>query len=347
MRGIRVVCAVTAFALFVVASAAAGGKSLPGTLVREGANRQFVPGEVVVRFQPSVAKTARAAIVENGGATVAENLLLPRTQLLRLAPGTSVATAVTEFERTPGVAYVEPNYLYHALATPNDTRFASLWGLQKISAPAAWDLATGASGVTVAVVDTGIATDHPDLAPNIVPGHDFVQNDDDARDFDGHGTHVAGTIGARGNNARGVTGVIWAPSLMPVRVLDGSGSGTDADVTSGFTYACTHGAKVVNASLGGGGNSHAMADAIAACPNTLFVVARRKRRRGRRRRTDVPVQLRRAGAGRRPGEHHLRRRHRPGGRARELLELRSADGRRCSARRRGAQLVARVHRRLR
>ena len=115
------------------------------------------------------------------------------------------------------------------------------------------------------MVDTGIATDHLDLSANVVPGYDFVQGDTDPRDFNGHGTHVAGTIGARGNNGdrrhRASTG---RSSLMPVRVLDGSGSGSNANVAAGFAYACSHGAVIVNASLGGGGYStrHARRDRL-------------------------------------------------------------------------------------
>src|SRR5215218_5634936 len=139
--------------------------------------------------------------------------------------------------------------------------------------PSAWNVAIGNASVKVGVVDTGISTDHLDLRENVVAGYDFVQGDADPHDFNGHGTHVAGTIGARGNNGLGVSGVNWEVILMPVRVLDGSGSGSNATVTAGLVYACSHGANIVNASLGGTGYSTAMRDAIAGCPNTLFVVA--------------------------------------------------------------------------
>ena len=190
----------------------------------------------------------------------------------------SVQEGVREFKGKRDVLYAEPNYVYQASAIPNDARFGELWGLNQagdhdIDAPEAWDVTTGSSGVKVAVVDTGVAYDHPDLAQNMIPGHDFFANDNDARDEEGHGTHVAGTIGARGNNGIGIAGVNWTVSLMPVRVLGPTG-GTTASVTNGFAYAAANGAKVVNASLGGGGYSQLMKDAIdAAAGTTLFVVA--------------------------------------------------------------------------
>ena len=194
--------------------------------------------------------------------------------------------------------YAEPNFIYQPALTPNDPRFGELWGLNQgsdadIDAPEAWDLTTGSSSVVVAVVDTGVAYDHPDLAPNIwtnagdppgggdddgngflddTRGWDFISNDNDPRDLEGHGTHVAGTIGAKGNNAAGVTGVNWNVRLMPVRVL-GPNGGTNATVTNGFDYAGDMGARVANASLGGGGFSQAMKDTIDSHPGTLYVVA--------------------------------------------------------------------------
>ena len=153
----------------------------------------------------------------------------------------------------------------------------------------------GSASTVVAVVDSGVAWDHPDLAPNIwsnpdevagngvdddgngkvddVRGWDFVDGDNNPWDYDDHGTHVAGTIAARGNNGVGVTGVAWQASIMPVRALDALGTGSNADIADAFTYAAANGARVVNASLGGAGRSQAMSDAITNNPNTLFVVA--------------------------------------------------------------------------
>jgi subtilisin family serine protease len=265
--------AALAAALLAAAPAGAGAARDAVTLRAAGTDDVYVPGQVVVRFKASADLRGRKQALSHQRAATIERLGLPRLQLVRVSG--SVPEAVAALERDPAVAYAEPNYLYHATALPNDPRLSELWGLTKISAPGAWNVTTGSAAVRVAVVDTGVSTDHLDLSANVVPGFDFVQNDADPRDFNGHGTHVAGTIGARGNNGRGVAGVDWQVSLMPVRVLDGSGRGSNASVTAGFAYACSHGASIVNASLGGTAYSTAMRDAIGsrACADTLFVVA--------------------------------------------------------------------------
>jgi hypothetical protein len=123
------------------------------------------------------------------------------------------------------------------------------------------------------VVDSGVDLQHPDLKANILSGgYDFVGNDSDPTDQNGHGTHVAGTIGAVGNNGIGVAGVAWKARILPVRVLDASGSGLVSDVVKGYQYAASH-AQIVNVSLGGDEPSQAEYDAIRSASNTLFVVA--------------------------------------------------------------------------
>jgi subtilisin family serine protease len=272
--------------------------------------RRFVPGQVIVRFHSSATQGQRERAVDALDAHMAERLPLPRTQLLDLGPGEGVRDAVALLEDRQDVAFAQPNFIRGAQAIPNDPSFSSLWGLDNqgqavngtsgtpdadIDATAAWDTVTGDAQTVVAVVDTGIDYTHDDLQDNLwsnpdetpdngidddgngeiddVLGWDFVDSDNSPLDENGHGTHVAGTIGAQGNNGIGTTGVAWDASLIPVRVLDAGGSGTDADVAAAFVYAAQQGADVVNASLGGPGASPILSDAVTSNAGTLYVVA--------------------------------------------------------------------------
>jgi thermitase len=275
---------------------------------------RYARRELLVRFRPRVRAAARAATRDEHGATRVGALPVPGLQLVRLPHGVSVRDAAESFERDSSVMYAEPNLYYRLSALPNDARFGELWGLNNtgqslfgaggtsdadIDAPEAWNVAKGSNAVTVAIADSGIAYDHPDLQSNIWnnPGEtgagrekngrdddqnglvddwrgwDFVSNDNDPRDYNSHGTHVAGTIGARGNNAAGVTGVNWRVKLMPVRIADGNGVVTGAAMISGFDYAASKGARVVNASFGSPDTSQALLDTVRRHPKTLFVAA--------------------------------------------------------------------------
>jgi subtilisin family serine protease len=124
------------------------------------------------------------------------------------------------------------------------------WGLDTIEADAAHSTSIG-SGAVVAVVDTGVLASHEDLAGRLLPGHDFVQNDNTPQDENGHGTHVTGIVAADAGNGKGIEGVAPGAKVMPIRVLDASGTGTSDNVAKGIDYAVAHGADVINLSLGG------------------------------------------------------------------------------------------------
>ena len=283
MRRLLLPAAVALLALVAAAPAAA---------------QDFAPGELIVRFKASSDESERAETLAHRRAAVRAQLPLRGTQLVRLQPGDSVGAAAAAFARDPDVLYAEPNFLYRVQRTPNDPMFGTLWGLAEIGAPSAWDTTTGSASVVVAVVDTGIAAAHPDLSGNLwanpgevadgddddlngivddVYGYDAYEGDGTPQEAvgegEGHGTHVAGTIGAQGDNSTGITGVNWDVSLMAVRAADDDGFFSVLDIVDAFDYACTEGAKVVNGSFGGEGASTAIRNEIAACPGALFVFA--------------------------------------------------------------------------
>jgi subtilisin family serine protease len=257
---------------------------------------RFVPGELVVRFAAGTARSEQAAVRRELGADLRERLLVPRAQVVELAADDGVTEAAAAFERRPEVRYAEPNFTYRLDSIPNDPLFWEQAALHDtgqpfgdldgtpptltgtydadIDAPEAWSITTGDPGVTIAIADSGVDYTHPDLAPNIVPGYDFGADDGDPYpDGINHGTHVAGTAGAAGDNRAGIAGVSWRSTLMPLKVAKPNGVIAAADLADAFAYAGSQGVQIVNASLGGEDASGVVRDAIDAAPNTLFVVS--------------------------------------------------------------------------
>lgn len=242
--------------------------------------------EIVLDRRPGVSADQLDALRAQAGVTYLGPGPIPGTELDR-APVGALATAVSRLASEPQIAYAEPDGEVHAAATPNDPYFSQQWALQNsgqsilgasgtagddIGASYVWPHATGA-GVTVAVVDTGVDATAPDLMGQLVPGYSWVNGNTDTQDEDGHGTHVSGIIAAVQNNGIGVSGVAPGAHVMPLQALDSSGNGTDVDVAAAFNYAGNAGVPIVNASLGSSSPSQAIEQAIAAHPNTLYVVA--------------------------------------------------------------------------
>jgi subtilisin family serine protease len=209
----------------------------------------YAPGEVLVTLEGPVGIFSETAAFESSLKESAQRLAstaaardfsvfstiasVSGKNIVHLKSDTkSTEQLLSELKDSPGVLAVVPNYRVYAIKTPNDTRYGELWGMQRINAPKAWDVTTGSKSIVVAVIDTGIDRNHPDLAANIVKdldgrwGIDTYYGDWDPMDGNGHGTHVAGTIGAVGNNSRGVTGVNWQVGLLGVKVLSDTGSGS-------------------------------------------------------------------------------------------------------------------------
>ena len=278
----------------------------------------FVPGEALVRFKPGRAFEGRALVTvprkdtsaapsDSGqlpvqldrfaGSDLVEGLRLARTE-----PDDTLK-AVAALRTRDDVLYAEPNFVRHLEVTPNDPSFNQLYAMNLIGAPQAWDVTQGSRNIVVGVIDEGIDRTHQDLQANIwtnpspgsisgisgdVNGYDFRDNTGNIVP-ESHATHVAGTIGAVGNNGLGVAGVNWQVSLMSLRFIsETAGSGTTTDAIKAYNYvkqmrdlwlssSHTKGADIraVNASYGGGGYSQAEADAINALGQSgvLFVAA--------------------------------------------------------------------------
>jgi subtilisin family serine protease len=292
------------FLSFALAVCASLFIALPPAL---GADLRHTPDEVIIKFKASATATQKSAILADLHAADVKDLTRIQAKLERIS-GISVTDAVTRYSDSDAVEFIEPNYIVSAEEVPNDPRFPDLWGLQNtgqtggiagadISAVSAWDVFTGSPNVVVGIIDTGVDYLHPDLASNIyvnvneipsngidddhngfiddVHGWDFRNNDNDPMDDAGHGTHVAGTIGAVGNNGIGVAGVNWKVRIMPLKFLGADGFGTTADAVSCVEYATMMGVRLTSNSWGGGGFSEALRQAIAdaGAAGILFVAA--------------------------------------------------------------------------
>ncbi len=281
-------------ALLLLAGGFAGAKP---PLSKKPAQPAYAEGELLVKYKSGVPARERAAHVRGLGAQKVKEFKRLHIQHVKLPPGLSVARGIEMFEQNPNVEYAEPNYILRAEVLPDDPRYGEQWGMDIIAAPTAWDIANSAGGVTVAVLDTGVDHTHPDLAPNIwhnpgetcpngidddgngyvddCIGWDYVDLDNDPMDgdFDGHGTQVAGVLGAAGNNARGVAGAAWKVKIMPLRFLEADGTGLTSDAIASIEYARAEGARIVTCSWGVVGFSISLKAAIDASPGLLFVCA--------------------------------------------------------------------------
>jgi subtilisin family serine protease len=268
------------------------------------------PGKLLVKFEAGLSDTEKQSILTGTGVLSSEPLLyaseLPgsvlHNWLVATVLATDQATIKATLENHAAVEVVEYDHSIVAQATPNDSQFGVLWNLHDpvydsdIDAPEAWDMQTE-SDVLIAVLDSGVDYNHPELNQSIwrnfseIPGNNidddangyvddfigfnFTNNTSNAMDDLGHGSHVAGIIGATGNNNYGVAGVNWRANIMPLKILNSVGVGYTSNAIKAMAYAVSNGAKVVNASWGTDQYNQAMADAIATLNNNgvLFVTA--------------------------------------------------------------------------
>lgn len=220
----------------------------------------FVPGQMIVRFQPNT-QIAQKALNLKYGATVIQSVGQLDVSTLRLPTTLSVDKAIKTYKAQKIVKYAQKNNLRQWDYTPNDPMFPQQYAHQRIQTPFAWDITQGLTTVKIAILDSGCDTSHPDLTSQMLPGKDMVNNDDIPEDDVGHGTHVAGCAAASTDNGIGVAGPGFNCKLVPVKVGGAGGIPTSA-VIAGLTWAADQGVHVINMSFGGWFPDQAEEDAI-------------------------------------------------------------------------------------
>jgi thermitase len=219
----------------------------------------FSPERILVKFKPGTSLPEAAEIHRQLGGQVRESIPGIGVQVVTVPKG-QAKEKVKAYSSNPRVAYAEPDFVVEAVGSPDDPWFVKQWGMVKVQAPEAWEVTTGSS-IDIAILDTGIDLDHPDLASKIAGNINFSDSGT-VDDVHGHGTHVAGIAAASTNNGIGVAGLGYAATIMNVKVMGDTGSGAYSWIASGIVWAADNGAEVINMSLGGSSASQVLEDAV-------------------------------------------------------------------------------------
>jgi subtilisin family serine protease len=289
----------------------------PQSIISNMGKGKYKDGELLVKFKSGIISTSSLRLHRAVGASVMKRFnIMPDLEHVKLPKGLSVKDAILQYMSDPNVEYAEPNYMMHIVQIPNDQYFSQQWALLNtgqfanstpnadISAPKAWDISTGSRDIIIAVIDSGIDYSHPDFVSNMwtnsgetncfdgidndgdgyiddCKGWNFFSNTNDPVDDNEHGTHVAGIIGAVGNNSIGITGVMWNVKLMPLKIFGADGTSDTAKEIAAIDYAISlknrgENIKVINASFSRSGDFSIPEQQAIASANTaglLFVTA--------------------------------------------------------------------------
>lgn len=228
---------------------------------------------LIVHLRPDAAAADVSRLFAFAGASEIGRLDAIGVRVVSVAAANHLG-ALSMLARDSRVSHVELDLTADAAVVPSDPHWDKEWGSRKIRAPEAWSVTRGERSVVIAIVDTGVDASQPDLRGRVLRGWDFQNDDANPADDDGHGTAVATTAAAAGNDGVGIAGMCWQCRIMPVKVLNGQGHGTHSNIAAGIIYAANHGADVINLSIAGLGASEVMGSAVAyALARGVTVVA--------------------------------------------------------------------------
>ena len=238
------------------------GSSPEAEAAPENPTTTWTSGKIFVQYDTHLSLEEITAALNLLGLMVSEPAVSSGMLVVDVPSGFEMESAVLA-QSASGVQSASPVQMATAMdLIPNDPQFVDQQNLTMIDAAGGWDYTTGSGSVIIAVIDTGVDFTNTDLSGRFVQGYDFVNNDTNAMDDNGHGTHVAGIIAATGNNSYGIAGLDWSAKIMPIKVLNSSGIGTELNVYYGILYAVDHGAQIINLSLGVENYSALVASAV-------------------------------------------------------------------------------------
>jgi subtilisin family serine protease len=227
---------------------------------------------LLVRFRAGAPTGQVQTVLAGAGAVEIGRLDALGTIVVAPSPGKARGRVKSLLSSSGIVESVESDGLAHVTLTPNDPLWPDEWWARKVRAPRAWDVTTGTGGPVIAILDTGVAAGHRDLQGRVIAGRDFVNDDNNPSDDNGHGTMVAGVAAGRGNNSVGIAGACWGCRILAVKVANSRGDVKWSNAAAGLIWATDHGAQVVNMSFGHSYGSATMASAVAYANNHGVVV---------------------------------------------------------------------------
>jgi thermitase len=261
--GLAIIITISYSAGYLMKSKEDGLAQASASLIRNTNKSGFVSGELLIKFKAGVSEKESGDFLVKRGFGLKSEIKQLKLKVISV-PEEAEEQLAAALSKNPIIDYAEVNSIASVISTTNDPYIVngSEWHIAKIQANRAWEMTTGSTSTLIAVLDTGIAASHPDLVGKVINGYDYVNNDSNPIDDHGHGTQVAGTIAAWGNNGIGVAGVSYQSSIISIKVADSSGYSSYSNIAAGIIEAVNKGAKIINISIAGTESSTALQNAV-------------------------------------------------------------------------------------